>query len=148
MSSLYRWFVVVTIALSLAACKKEGGATAVAARVSGNAVFVDTSGLSQYKDVSGAVLAELGKNKEITLVNDRKDANIYLGVNAIVPDDINEMTKANLIVLSYVLVNFDNKNATEGLGLGQRNLLEPFVTNVSSVLSSFVKQSDPNVKKQ
>jgi len=143
-----RWMVVACILLNLMACNNEGGTTTAPAKVSGNAVFVDTSALSQYKDVSSAVLAELGKNKEIKLVNERKDANIYLGVNAVTPEDINEMTKNNLIVLSYILVNFDNKNATQGLGLGQRNLLEPFVTNVTSVLSNFVKQPVPEGKRQ
>lgn len=145
--SLHRLFVLIIVGLSLTACKNEEATTA-APKVSGNAVFVDTAGLSQYKDVSSAVLAELAKNKDIKLVTDRKDANIYLAVNAIVPDDINELSKSNFIVLSYVLVNFDNKNATEGLGLGQRNLLEPFVTNVSSVLGSFIKQPVPDGKKQ
>jgi len=146
--SLHRLCVLSILVLSLTACKNEGTTSAAAPKVSGNAVFVDTAGLSQYKDVSSAVLAELAKNKDIKLVTDRKDANIYLAVNAIVPDDINELSKSNFIVLSYVLVNFDNKNATEGLGLGQRNLLEPFVTNVSSVLGSFIKQPAPDGKKQ
>ena len=146
--SLYRLFVLITFVLSLTSCKNEGAAKAAPSKVSGNAVFVDTTGLTRYKDVSSAVLAELAKIKEIKLVADRKDANIYLGVNAIVPEDINELSKSNYIVLSYVLVNFDNKNATEGLGLGQRNLLEPFVTNVSSVLVSFIKQPAPEVKKR
>jgi hypothetical protein len=145
--SLCRWMVVAGILLSLTACMKEGGTTATSPKRTGNAVFVDTSGLSQYKDVSVAVLAELEKNKDIRLVKDRKDANIYLGVNAVIPEDINDTNKTNYIVLSYVLVNFDNKNATEGLGMGQRNLLEPFVTNVTSVLSSFVRQPAPEVKK-
>ena len=146
--SLYRLFVIITFVLSLTACKNEDAAKAAPSKVSGNAVFVDTTGLTQYKDVSSAVLAELAKIKEIKLVADRKDSNNYLCVNAIVPEDINELSKSNYIVLSYVLVNFDNKNATEGLGLGQRNLLEPFVTNVSSVLVSFIKQPAPEVKKQ
>ena len=144
---LYRWIIIASMLAALTACKKESASPAPP-RVSGNAVFVDTSALTRYKDVSGAVLDELGKNKDIRLVNDRKDATIYLGVNAVVPDDINELTKSNYVVLSYVLVNFDNKNATEGLGLGQRNLLEPFVTNISSVLSSFVTQPAQGGKKQ
>jgi len=145
--SLVKWLVLIACVMSLTACKPNGGTSDAAPKVSGNAVFVDTTGLTPYKDVSVAVLDELAKNKDIKLVNDRKDANIYLGINAIIPEDINEMTKNNLIVLSYVLVNFDNKNATEGLGLGQRNLLQPFVSNVTTVLSSFVKQPAPGAKK-
>jgi hypothetical protein len=145
---LYRPLVIIGMLLSLTACKQDRAATAPAPKLSGNAVFVDTSGLSQYKDVSAAVLAELEKNKDIRLVSDRRDASIYLGVNAIVPEEINELSKSNFVVLSYVLVNFDNKNATEGLGMGQRNLLEPFVTNVTSVLSSFIKQPAPEAPKK
>jgi hypothetical protein len=138
---LFKWMLLVVMLVSLSACEKENGPTGTAtARVSGNAVFIDTAGLVQFKDVSSAILAELEKNREIKLVKERKDANIYLGINAIIPEDINETTRNNYIVLSYVLVNFDNKNATEGLGMGQRNMLEPFVTNVSTVLSGFVRQ--------
>lgn len=141
--SLYRLCIMIALVLGLWGCKKESTKTPSQTKAPGNAVFIDTAGLAQYKDVSTAVLTELQKNKEIRIVADRKDANIYLGVNAIVPEDINELSKTNFVVLSYVLVNFDNKNATEGLGMGQRNLLEPFTTNVSSVLSSFVKQPAP-----
>jgi hypothetical protein len=139
---------MLIIVVSLTACKKEGATPAASTKAPGNAVFVDTSGLSQYKDVSAAVLSELEKNKDIRLVKDRRDATIYLGVNAIVPEEINELTKSNYVVLSYVLVNFDNKNATEGLGMGQRNLLEPFVSNVTGILSSFIKQPAPDAPKK
>ena len=140
--SIFKLLVMATLVLCLAACNKSTPGDKPVTKVSGNSVYVDIGNLSEFKDVAKALSDELEKLQGIKLAKDNKEATFHLSINAMVPEETNAATNNNYIILSYTIVNFDNRNTTHGLGMGQRNLLQPFAANVAEVLNTFINRKD------
>jgi hypothetical protein len=137
------------MSVCLVACGKNPTATPQSASPAGNTVYIGISNSDQFQDVSSSLFNQLAKHKELKLVKEKKEANISLVIDTMVPEELNTATNNNFIILSYSIVNFATKQQTQGVGMGQRNILEPFSENVATVLAAFIQQYEtPSSRKQ